>query len=65
MARPSHAVIKEVVDNGHLYFFLDFNGDVLAFSPLRILFGVDILVLVFGMLFGVAIYHVKAGMFYP
>ena len=61
MARNSHAVVKEVVDNGHLYFILDFNGDVLTFPPLRILFGVDILVLVFG----VDIYHVKAGMFYP
>lgn len=54
-------MVKEVVDNGHLYFILDFNGDVLTFPPLRILFGVDILVLVFG----VDIYHVKAGMFYP
>lgn len=61
MARTSHAVVKEEVDNGHLYFILGFNGGLLTFSPLRILFGVDILVLVFG----VDIYHVKAGMFYP
>lgn len=61
MARTSHAVVKEVVDNGHLYFILGFNGDVLTFSLLRILFGVDVLVLVFG----VDIYLVKAGMFYP
>ena len=54
-------MVKEVVDNGHLYFILGFNGDVLTFSLLRILFGVDILVLVFG----VDIYLVKAGMFYP